>query len=101
MPKRSDESDELGLGKNPRDGWRLDTRAHRGAHDAVFPPDLPRAMISAGVPVGHVPGRATWRCSACRAMALPPPCGQGDTINRALREAHTELEGAAHKNHFE
>jgi hypothetical protein len=51
VPKRSGgEAGALGLGKNPGDVWRVDTRAFKGAHYAVFPPDLPRAMIRAGVP---------------------------------------------------
>jgi DNA modification methylase len=51
VPKRErNEGEDRGLGKNPGDVWRVDTRAFRGAHYAVFPPDLPRAMIRAGVP---------------------------------------------------
>lgn len=51
VPKRSvGDGDALGLGNNPGDVWRVDTRAFRGAHYAVFPPDLPRTIIRAGVP---------------------------------------------------
>lgn len=51
VPKRWErEGEGVGLGKNPGDVWRVDTRAFQGAHYAVFPPDLPRAMIRAGVP---------------------------------------------------
>jgi hypothetical protein len=40
----------LSLGKNPGDVWRVDKKGFRGAHYAVFPPNLPRAMVRAGVP---------------------------------------------------
>ena len=51
VPKRErKEAEDAGLGKNPGDVWRVDTKAFRGAHYAVFPPDLPRAIIRAGVP---------------------------------------------------
>lgn len=38
------------LGKNPGDVWSLSTAAYRGAHFAVFPPDLVRTPLLATCP---------------------------------------------------
>ena len=38
------------LGKNPGDVWQLATAAYRGAHSAVFPPDLVRRPLLATCP---------------------------------------------------
>jgi DNA modification methylase len=46
------------LGKNPGDVWTHATSNHRGAHHAMFPPDLIRRPILAGCPERV--------CKACR-----------------------------------
>jgi len=40
------------LGKNKRNVWTVTTKPFRGAHFAVFPPDLIEPCIKAGCPVG-------------------------------------------------
>jgi DNA modification methylase len=43
-----------GDGRNKRSVWTMTTRPFRGAHFAVFPPDLPRTCLLAGCPEGGV-----------------------------------------------
>ena len=40
--------------RNKRDVWMIPTRPFRGAHFAVFPPDLVRPCILAGCPIGGI-----------------------------------------------
>ena len=39
-------------GKNKRDVWTVSTRSYKGAHFAVFPPELIRPCVLAGCPIG-------------------------------------------------
>lgn len=39
-----------GTGRNARSVWTITTRPFRGAHFAVFPPEIPQRCISAGCP---------------------------------------------------
>jgi site-specific DNA-methyltransferase (cytosine-N4-specific) len=41
-------------GRNKRTVWTITTKAYRGAHFAVFPPELVETPIKAGCPVGGV-----------------------------------------------
>lgn len=59
------------LGRNARTVWDIVLRHYRGAHDAVFPEELPRRCILAGCPVGGV--------------VLDPFAGSGTTGVAALR----------------
>lgn len=119
VPKRETKEDEgSSLGKNPGDVWRVDTRTFRGAHYAVFPPDLPRAMIKAGVPervctACRRPYRTIWepqteksrpgntaigwepvcRCEAPARLGvvLDPFCGSGMTLMVAREEGRSAV----------
>lgn len=58
---RGDGGNRTTMGKPGRDGkrnarsvWTIPPRHYRGAHDAVFPPELPRRCILAGSHVGDV-----------------------------------------------
>ena len=57
--------DYYGKGRNKRTTWSINTRPFKGAHFAVFPPDLVRPMIEAGCPNGGI--------------VLDPFCGSGTT----------------------
>jgi DNA modification methylase len=48
-------------GRHPRDVWTMPTKPFKGAHFAVFPPEIPRKAIRAGCP-SHVCARcgAPW-----------------------------------------
>ena len=43
-----------GNGRNKRSVWTMTTKPFRGAHFAVFPPELPRTCVLAGCPEGGV-----------------------------------------------
>src|ERR1039457_6262186 len=43
-----------GDGRNKRSVWTMTTKPFKGAHFAVFPPDLPRTCMLAGCPEGGV-----------------------------------------------
>jgi DNA modification methylase len=43
-----------GDGRNKRSVWTMATKPFKGAHFAVFPPDLPRTCLLAGCPEGGV-----------------------------------------------
>ncbi len=57
------------LGKNPGDLWSITTKPFKGAHFAVFPPDIPRKCIIAACPDNGV--------------VLDPFAGSGTTLKAA------------------
>lgn len=85
------------LGKNPGDVWQLATRGFRGAHFAVFPPELARRPILATCPAvvctvcgqGQKVRTGTLQCScqatARRGIVLDPFFGTG-TVGLVAQE---------------
>jgi site-specific DNA-methyltransferase (adenine-specific) len=85
------------LGKNPGDVWQIATRGYRGAHFAVFPPELVRRPILATCPAvvctacgaGQKQSAGTLGCDchapARRGLVLDPFFGTG-TVGLVARE---------------
>ena len=63
--------------KNCRSVWNISPRPYKGAHFAVFPPELPRRCVLAGCPEGGV--------------VLDPFAGSGTTLEVALRHGRNAI----------